>query len=65
MCGVNSVMTADELDVCGCDSLVSDEAGDSSSVEVVVSVDDVVACDDDRPTVARHGSCWWLIVGGW
>ena len=46
VCGVNSVTTADELDVCGCDSLVSDEPGDSSSVDVVVSVDDVVACGD-------------------
>ena len=40
VCGVISVMTADELDVC-CGYLVSDETGD------VVSVDDVVACDDD------------------
>ena len=39
--GVSSVMTAGELDVCGCDSLASDETGD------VVSVDDVVACGDD------------------
>ena len=41
VCGVRSVMTAVELDVCCCDSLVSDETGD------VVSVDDVVACGDD------------------
>ena len=39
--GVSSVMTAGELDVCGCGSLVSDETGD------VVSVDLVVACGDD------------------
>ena len=30
VCGVSSVMTAGELDVCGCDSAVSGEAGDSS-----------------------------------
>ena len=42
VCGVNSVMTAGELDVCGCDSLVSDAAGDSSGVEVVVSSDNAV-----------------------
>ena len=40
VCGVNSVMTAGEFDVC-CGYLVYDETGD------VVSVDDVVACDDD------------------
>ena len=50
-------MTADELDVCGCDSLVFDGAGDSSGVEVV---DDVVACGDDTllPDVFR-------VVCGW
>ena len=42
MCGVNSVMTASELDVCGCDSVVSDEAGKLSVVEVVVPSDDAV-----------------------
>ena len=47
VCGVNLVMTAGELDVCGCDSVVSDEAGVSNGVEVVVSVDDVVVCGDD------------------
>ena len=41
---VSFVMTAGELDVCGCDSFVSDRAGDSSGVEVV---DDVVVCGDD------------------
>ena len=41
VCGVSSIMTADGLDVCGRDSVVSDEAGE------VVSVDDVVACGDD------------------
>ena len=41
VCGVRSVLTAGELDVCCCGSLVSDETGD------VVSVDDVVACGDD------------------
>ena len=40
VCGVSSVMTAGEIDVCCCGSLVSDETGD-------VSVDDVVACGDD------------------
>ena len=39
MCGVSSVMTANELDVCGYDSVVSDEAGNSSGVEMVVSID--------------------------
>ena len=46
VCGVSSVMTAGELDVCGCDSLVSDETGH------VVSVDDVFAYGDDPRTVA-------------
>ena len=41
VCGDNSVVTAGEFDVCGCGSLERDETGD------VVSVDDVVACDDD------------------
>ena len=41
VCGVNSVMTAGELDVCGCDSVVSDEAGESGGVEIFVSVCDV------------------------
>ena len=40
VCGVSSVMTAGELDVCCCGSLVSDETGD-------VSVDDVVSFGDD------------------
>ena len=39
--GVCSVMTAGELDVCGCGSLVSDDTGD------VVSVHDVVAYGDE------------------
>ena len=37
VCSVSSVMTAGELVVCGCGSLVSDKTGD------VVSLDDVVA----------------------
>ena len=41
VCGVSSIMTADGLEVCGRDSVVSDETGE------VVSVDDVVACGDD------------------
>ena len=51
MCGVSSIMTADELDVCGCDSVVSDETDE------VVSVDDVVACGDDPllPDAVRLG----------
>ena len=51
VCGVSSVMTAGELDVCGCGSLVSDEPGD------VVSVYDVVACGDDPllPDVVQFG----------
>ena len=48
-CGVSSVMTAGELNVCVCDSLEYDGAGDSSGVEVD---DDVVACGDDRRSVA-------------
>ena len=51
VCGVSSVMTAGELDVCCCGSLVSDATGD------VVSVDDVVACGDDPllPDAVRVG----------
>ena len=62
VCCVDSVMTAGELDVCGYDSVVSDEAGESNGVEVVVSVDDVVACGDDPlvPDVVRVGD--WLSV---
>ena len=44
VCGVSSIMTADGLDVCGRDSVVSDETGEVVSVD---SVDDVVACGDD------------------
>ena len=66
VCGINSVMTAGELDddVCGCDSVVSDEAGVSSGVEVFVSVDFVVACGDDPlvPDVVRVGD-WLSMVG--
>ena len=58
VCCVSSVMTAGELDVCGCDSLVSDETGD------VVSIDDVVACGDDPllPDAVRVGGRL-LVVG--
>ena len=51
VCGVRSVLTAGELDVCCCGSLVTDETGD------VVSVDDVVACGDDPllPDSVRAG----------
>ena len=45
VCGVSSVITAGELDVFVCDSVVSDETGE------VVSVDDVVACGDDAVRV--------------
>ena len=38
VCGVRSAMTASKLHVCGCDSVVSGEAGNSSRVDVVVSV---------------------------
>ena len=57
-------MTAGELDVCGYDSGVSDEPGDSGGVEVVVSVDDVVACVDDPllPDAVRVGG-WLSVVG--
>ena len=59
VCGVNSVMTAGELDVFGYDSVVSDETGQ------VVSVDDVVACGDDPllPTrFALVAVCRWLVT---
>ena len=58
VCSVSSVMTAGELVVCGCGSVVSDETGD------VVSVDDVVACGDDPllPDAVRVGG--WLSVFG-
>ena len=61
VCGVSSVMTAGELDVCGCDSFVSDGAGDSTDVEVF---DDVVACGDDTllPDAFRVGG-WLSVVG--
>ena len=51
VCGVSSVMTSGELDVCCCGSLVSDATGD------VVSIDDVVACGDDPllPDAVRVG----------
>ena len=65
VCGVQTAMTAGELDVCACvDILVSDEAGESSGVEVLVSVDDVVACGDDPlvPDVVRVGD-WLSVVG--
>ena len=64
MCGVSSVMTAGELDVCGYDSVVSDDTGDSTGVEVVVSGDDVVAFDDDPllPDAVRDGG-WMSVVG--
>ena len=61
VCSDSLVMTADELDTCACDSLVSGGAGDSSSVEVV---DDVVACGDDAvlPDAFRVGD-WLSVVG--
>ena len=61
VCSASLVMTADELDMCACDSLVSGGAGDSSSVEVV---DDVVACGDDAvlPDAFRVGD-WLSVVG--
>ena len=47
--------------MCGCDSLVSDEGGDSSGVEVI---DDVVVCGDDTllPDAFRFGG-WLSKVG--
>ena len=61
MCGDSSVMTAGEFDVCGCDSLLSDGAGDSSGVGVV---DDVVACGDDTLLHdAVRVACWLSVVG--
>ena len=55
------VLTTGELDVCGCDSLVSDGAGDSSGVEVV---DDVVACGDDTLLPDAFRVDGWLSVVG-
>ena len=54
MVSASSIMTTDELDVCGCDSVVSDETGEVVSVDYV---DDVVACGDDPllPDVVRLG----------
>ena len=54
-------MTADEFDVCACESVVSDGAGDSSGVEVI---GDVVACGDDTvlPDALRVGD-WLSVVG--
>ena len=67
MCGVSSVVTDGELGVCGYYSVlsvVSDEPGDSGGVEVVVSVDDVVACcyDPLLPDAVRVGG-WLSVVG--
>ena len=75
VCGDSLAMTADELEVCACDSdslvMTADEldmcacdrlvSGDSSSVEVV---DDVVACGDDAvlPDAFRVGD-WLSVVG--
>ena len=52
--GVSWVMTPGELGVRGYDSVVSDETGVSSGVEVVVSVDDVVACAWSSSFVSFH-----------
>ena len=61
MCDDSSVMTAGELEMCACDILMSDGAGDSSGVEVV---DDVIACGDDAvlPDAFRVGG-WLPVVG--
>ena len=61
MCGDSLVVTSGELDLCACDSLVSDGAGDSSGVEMV---GDVVACGDDAvlPDAFRVGG-WLSVVG--
>ena len=48
VCGVSSVMTAGELDVCCCGSLVSDETGDVSVDDVVAGVDDPLLPDSVR-----------------
>ena len=60
VCIVSTAMTAGESDVCGGDSVVSGEAGESSRVDVFVSVDDVV-CGDD-PLLVGVGDCW-VVVG--
>ena len=57
LCGVNSVITASEIEVCGCDSIVSDEARNSSGVEVVVSSDDAVRVGGWLPVVGDTLMC--------
>ena len=63
---VSSVVTASELGVCGCDSVVYTygETGNSSRVEVVMSVDGVVACvyNPLLPDAVRVGG-WLSMVG--
>ena len=57
VCGVNSVLAAGVLDRCGVDSLVADEASDSSGGDVG---DDVVACGDATLLLSdafRVGGC--------
>ena len=61
MRGDSSMMTTGEFDVCGCDSLVSDGAGDSSGVG---GVDDVVACGGDTLLYDAVRVAGWLSVVG-
>ena len=64
VCGVSSAMTAGELDVFSYGSVVFDETGNSSRVEVVVSIDDVVVCDYDPLLREAVRVCGWLSVVG-
>ena len=57
MCGVSSVMTAGELDVCGCGSLVSDETGDVSLMTLLRVV--ITHCCLTR--FVSVAVCRWLV----
>ena len=59
--GEVSLSGGGDADVCGCDSLVSDWASDSSGVDVVV---DVVARGDDTLLHGAIRVCEWLSVVG-
>ena len=54
-------MTADERGVCGVDIVVSNEVGESSRVEMLVSDDDVVVFAED-PLLVRVANCLSMAV---
>ena len=60
MCGDSLVMTAGELDVCACDTLVSYGDGDSSTVEVVGDVLRVVMTSCCLTRFVSVAGCRWL-----